>query len=83
MSNSSKNQTAQRAHLEEAASNLLNGGKKFANELYEEGIHRVHKAERNVKAQSDVLLSKVKENPVTSILIAAGVGFLLSTILKK
>lgn len=36
-----------------------------------------------VKEYSDELLKKVQENPLTSVLIAAGVGFLLSTLLKK
>lgn len=72
-----------RAPLEEAASNLMNGGKKFANELYEEGLNRVQEAEKNVQEYSDQLLFKVKENPLTSVLIAAGIGFLLSALLKK
>jgi ElaB/YqjD/DUF883 family membrane-anchored ribosome-binding protein len=84
MNSSVRSQTQKaRAHLDEAASDLMNGGKKFANELYAEGVHKVHEAEQNVKEYSDELLLKVKENPVTSLLIAAGVGFLISTLLKK
>lgn len=73
----------QKAHVAEAAANLLHEGKKFANELYEEGLHKVNEAEDRVKKQSDQLLQKVQENPLTSILIAGGVGFLLAKLMRK
>lgn len=71
------------AHVSDAASDLLNEGKKFANELYKEGLNQMNEVEENVHEYSDQLLRKVKENPLSSVLIAAGVGFLLSTFLKK
>ena len=71
------------AHVGDAASELLNDGRKLANELYKEGLNQVNEAEQNVKEYSDELLKKVQENPLTSILIAGGIGFLLSTLLKK
>ena len=40
-------------------------------------------AEDSVKKYSDDLLKKVQENPLTSVLIAGGIGFLLSKILNK
>ena len=67
----------------DAASELLNEGKKFANELYKEGLNKVDEAEDNVKEYSDNLLRKVQENPLAAVVIAAGVGFLLSALLKK
>ena len=72
-----------RSHVGEAANNLLEEGKKLANELYKDGLNKVSEAEDNVKEYSDELLKKVQENPLTSILIAGGIGFLLSTLLKK
>ncbi len=71
------------SHVKEAAIELLNEGKKLSNEIYEESLHRIANAEDNLKDQSDVLLNKVKENPLASILIAGGVGFILSALLKK
>lgn len=71
------------SHVAEAASELLNESKKFANELYESGVHRVNEAQDNVKEYSDELVKKVKENPLSALLIAGGVGFLLASILKK
>lgn len=73
----------QKAHVAEAASELLNEGKKLANELYQEGINKVNEAENNMKQYSDQLVKKVQENPISSILIAGGIGYLLSKILKK
>ena len=55
-----------RAHVAEAASELLNEGRKLAHEIYEDSLH-----------------NKVKENPLASVLIAGGVGFLLSILFKK
>lgn len=91
MDNLNKNQSAfnkdhgrkDGACMTDAASELLNEGKKYANELYKEGLNKVSEAEDSVKEYSDDLLKKVQENPLASVLIAAGVGFLLSALLKK
>ena len=72
-----------RAQVGEAATELLQEGRKRANELYEESLHKVHDAEEHVKEYSDELVKKVKENPLTSLLIAGGIGFVLSALLKK
>lgn len=84
----------QRSHVAEAATDLLNESKKYAGELYEEGINKVnslyeesidkaHQAEDAIKLYSDELLKKVQQNPLASVLIAGGIGFLLSKLLKK
>ena len=70
-------------HVTEAATELLNESKKLVNDLYEDGLHKVSEAQDSVKEYSDELVKKVKQNPLTSILIAGGIGFLLSAILKK
>ena len=72
-----------KSHVQDAAINLLNESKKFANELYEDGVHKVGEVEGNLKEYSDQLLKKVQENPLSAILIAGGVGFILSRLLKK
>lgn len=71
------------SHVGEAATELLTEGKKLANELYEEGLGKISEAEEQVKEYSDELLKKVQQNPLASVLIAGGIGFLLSTLLKK
>jgi ElaB/YqjD/DUF883 family membrane-anchored ribosome-binding protein len=78
-----KHSDNQKSHVVDAASELLNEGKKLAHELYEEGINKVGDAEDHVKKYSDELLKKVQENPLSSVLIAGGIGFLLSKLLKK
>ena len=74
----------QKSHVKKAASNLLDEGKKWANEVSEEGLSIVNEAEKNLKEYSDQALKKVQENPIaSSVLIAGGIGFLLWRILKK
>lgn len=75
--------STQKSHLADAASELLNEGKKYASELYQEGLDKVTEAEDHVKKYSDELLKKVQENPLSSLLIAGGIGFLLSKLIKK
>lgn len=72
-----------KAHVGEAANHLLNEGKKLANEVYEGGLNSLEGVQGELKEYSDELLKKVQKNPLTSLLIAGGVGFLLSLLLKK
>ena len=78
-SNSHKKAT----HIGHEASELLNEGKKLKNELYNQGRKKINKAEKNVREYSDELLKTVERNPLTSVLVAAGIGFLLTSLLKK
>jgi len=66
-----------------AANDLLKEGKKFASAIYEEGRNQVSGVEDNVKEYSDQILRSVQQNPLTSILVAGGIGFLLSTLIRK
>lgn len=74
---------SEKSHVSEAASELLNEGKKWANEVRDEGINRACQAEESLKECSDQLLKKIQQNPLSSVLIAGGIGFLLSKILRK
>lgn len=65
------------------AEELLRDGKKLANALYEDGMHKFTEAEDNLKEYSDELLKKVQENPLAAMLISVGVGFVLSKLLSK
>ena len=71
------------SHVAESASELLNEGRKLANELYEQGLHKVGDAQDTVKEYSDNLTKKIQENPLASVLIAGGIGLLLASLLKK
>jgi ElaB/YqjD/DUF883 family membrane-anchored ribosome-binding protein len=55
----------------------------LAQELYDEGLHKVNDVQDHTKEYTDELIKKVREKPLASLLIAAGVGFLLSSLLKK
>jgi ElaB/YqjD/DUF883 family membrane-anchored ribosome-binding protein len=72
-----------KANVTDAANKLLHEGKKRANTFYKEANELYDEAGDSVKEYSDELLMRVKENPMAAVLIAAGVGFLISTILKK
>jgi ElaB/YqjD/DUF883 family membrane-anchored ribosome-binding protein len=72
-----------KSHVGDAANELLTESKKLASEIYEEGLSKVSEAEEQIKEYSELVLKKIKDKPLTSILIAGGVGFLLSKLLKK
>jgi ElaB/YqjD/DUF883 family membrane-anchored ribosome-binding protein len=74
---------SKRSHVATAASDLLNEGRKLAHEIYEEGLGKVGEVQNEAKEYSDILVKKVKENPIASVLIAGGVGFLLSRLFRK
>lgn len=73
----------EKANVGNAAAELLKESKKLANELYEDGMSKVSDVEDNMKQYSDQLLKKVQENPLASVLVAGGIGFLLSKLLNK
>lgn len=72
-----------KARVAEAANMLLNESKKYANELYEDGVDKMGDVQQQAKEYGDEVVDKVKKNPIASVLIAAGVGFLLSSLLRK
>lgn len=69
--------------LEETTTEFLNHGKKLANLLCEEGVTAVKHIENSAEGHAGELLQKVRDNPLASLLIATGVGFVLSKLLKK
>lgn len=82
-SSSMKNDSSHKSSVGDAANELLSEGKKLANELYEDGRAKITEAEQQLKDYSDSFAKKIQEKPITSILIAGGIGFLLSKLLKK
>ena len=51
--------------------------------LYEESKQKVHNLEDCMGEYSDEIIKTIKDKPLTSVLIAGGIGFLLSRLLKK
>ena len=76
-----------KAKIKDSASDLLKDGQKLAGDIYDEGKvkvnQKVNDVEEAVQEYSDVLIKKIHKNPISSVLVAAGVGFLLSAIFKK
>ena len=73
--------------MRQSANDLVNEGKELASELYEQSKDKVKDtmsdAEEYIKTYSDKLVNKIHTNPLSSILVAVGVGMLLSTLFKK
>jgi ElaB/YqjD/DUF883 family membrane-anchored ribosome-binding protein len=81
--NRSTGSSMRESSLNDAASTLLNDSKRVASELYEEGKNRVSEAQNNIKEYSDQIARRVNEKPLMSLLIAGGIGFLLSAIFRR
>jgi ElaB/YqjD/DUF883 family membrane-anchored ribosome-binding protein len=71
------------AHVAEAANELLKESKKKANELYEDGKESLGNVQKSIKTYSDDVVHKVHAKPLTSLLIAGGIGFILSALLRR
>lgn len=72
-----------RSNVAEAAGDLMEDGKKLAHEIYAANANKLAEAQDHLKVYADDLTDKVKAHPVSSLLIAGGVGFLLAALLRK
>lgn len=72
-----------KSHLADAASQLLQEGSKFANEIYEENLGKINEAKDSLKEYSTEMTKKIKDNPIGTLLIGAGIGFLLSHLIGR
>lgn len=57
--------------------------KEKASDFYEESKEQIHSIEGSMEEYSEQFVNKVRKYPLTSLLIAGGIGFVLSKILKK
>lgn len=53
-----------------------------AQDVYESGKKQVHEAQKILQNNTEDLINKIKEKPIQSVLIAAGIGYLLSKFIK-
>ena len=72
-----------KSHVAESTADLLDESKKLAHELYEDGLKKLNIVQKEAADYSDELLQKVREHPLKAILIAGGVGLILSALLRK
>jgi ElaB/YqjD/DUF883 family membrane-anchored ribosome-binding protein len=82
-SNSPFKPSVDSVNMNKVATDLLDEGKKYAHDLYEDGLKKVDEVQHNVQAHSEELLNHVRAHPLKAILIAGGVGMLLSALLRK
>ncbi|MGM9452257.1 hypothetical protein ACTAZI_02860 [Legionella bozemanae] len=68
-----------KAYNEEAAKTIFETEQKLASELDKNGITEAV----NIERCTNKLVGKIKKNPLTSVLFAGGIGYLLAKILKN
>jgi len=69
--------------VKQATDALITDGKNLADAIYDEGVDRVSEVEQTVKEYSDTALRTIQRNPLTSVLISSGIGFLLALFIRK
>ena len=57
--------------------------KESASDLYEESKRKVSDVQDSLQDYSDELIKTVKDKPLISLLVAGGIGFILSSLLKS
>ncbi|MDI1352079.1 MAG: DUF883 domain-containing protein [bacterium] len=67
----------------EKTENLYYQAKDSVNDLYQDGKRKMIHTQDSLKEFSDEFVTLVKDKPVTSVLIASGIGFLISLLCKK
>lgn len=72
-----------KSQVSHAANDLLTESKKLASAWYEDGLTKLNGAEKQIQTYSKKTAKKVQENPMTSLLIAGGIGFILSRLFMK
>ncbi len=68
---------------QEKVDSLADQVKDTANDLYEGSKEKLTSLEACIEEYTDEMIQKVKEKPITSLLIAGGIGFIISKLLKK
>lgn len=65
------------------ANRVVGDAKHLASEIYEEGRHKFDEMQHDLKLRSEQITQRVYQKPISSLLIAAGVGFILSSLLRR
>jgi ElaB/YqjD/DUF883 family membrane-anchored ribosome-binding protein len=65
------------------AENMYNNVKESADNFYKESKEKIYGAQDCMENYADDLIEMVKKKPLTSLLIAATVGFVFSSMVKK
>lgn len=70
-------------HAFKPQKDLLNEGKRIASSVYESSVDKLNEVEDTVIEYSGKLVEGVKRNPVSTVLIFGGIGFLFSLLWRK
>lgn len=70
-------------HLAQATNELLHNGQDSVYKLYETGMDKIDEINKKAHEITDEWTLKVKNNPVGAVLVAAGIGFILSRIFHR
>ncbi|MBA3536520.1 MAG: DUF883 domain-containing protein [Tatlockia sp.] len=65
------------------AESMVHQVKEKTADLYEEGKHKVSDIQESAIDYADDFVQNIKDKPLTSVLIAAGVGYVMSLLLRK
>jgi len=76
-------QNLHKKNITEAADHLLEESKKLVGDMYDDGLKKVDTVKKEAQDYTEELMEQVRDNPLKSVLIAGGIGFLLSVLLKK
>lgn len=72
------------SHLKERTEKILKGGKKIANNLYEDTRETVSHISDNVKDYSGLVLQKARKRPLATSLFIGGLGLIvLAAFLRR
>jgi ElaB/YqjD/DUF883 family membrane-anchored ribosome-binding protein len=69
--------------IKDSADDMINHIKDKATDFYDEGKQKINDMQCSIEQHQDELIQLVKNNPLSSLLVAAGAGYLLSKIWKK
>jgi len=86
--NTAKKKTSEAYYeTKDKAEDLTDQLKQTASDVYQSGREkvnqRVNQIEGSIQEQADLVLQSVREKPLTSVLIAAGIGFILAKLINK
>ena len=68
--------------IKDSAESAVHHAKESVTDAYYEGKKQVEKAFDVASEQGNHLMNLIKDKPISSILIAGGIGFLISQIIK-
>ena len=70
-------------NVKNESENVYQQVKDSACQMYEEGKKKVSNVQDYLEEHSDELIKSIKDKPLTSLLIAGGIGYALSLLMRK